>query len=201
METIALNKLKKGKSKEQQKVLDYFLKKGCFAGTMKDKEYLSMVTARREYLNAKQTALNKIGLDESELKEIPPAQLEGFVFDNVYVKKQKDGKWVSSTYQVAWVFCSSTQLYIYRCSFNMDDSKKNESTDEFFYKDVTSVSTSTDTKEGKNEDKYGKKMEVTTNRLCMVVPGDKIYIALDEVPNSEGIIQALKQKLREKKTS
>lgn len=79
----------------------------------------------------------------------------------------------------------------------MDEDKKNESTDEFFYKDVTSFSTSSETEIARG---LGyQKFEVETNRFCMVVPGDKLYVPMDGVADSETIIQAMKQKLREKK--
>lgn len=130
-----------GKTPEQKKVIEYFCKEGCMTKTMDDEEYLSMVRAKRDSLNLRQKALTKIGLDEDEVSEIPPASFEGFVYKNAYAKKRANGNWVSSSYQVAWLFFSSTQIYIYRYTFNMDEDKKTESTDEFFYKDVTSFST------------------------------------------------------------
>lgn len=83
---------------------------------------------------------------------------------------------------------SSTQIYIYRYTFNMDEDKKTESTDEFFYKDVTSFSTSSE-----SEQAHGigdKKFEVESNKFKMVVPGDQIFVSMDGVSNSEDIIQA-----------
>lgn len=156
-----------------------------------------MVTKKSDSLNLRSKALSKIGLDEDEVNEIPPAVFEGYVFKNAFAKKRADGNWVSSAYQVAWLFFSSTQIYVYRYTFNMDEDKKQESTDEFFYKDVTSFSTSSET-----ETAYGlgdEKFEVETNKFKMVVPGDKIFVSMDGVSNSEDIIQAMKQKLREKK--
>jgi hypothetical protein len=44
-----------------------------------------------------------------------------------------------------------------------------------------------------------EKFEVESNKFKMVVPGDKIFVSMDGVSNSEDIIQAMKQKLREKK--
>ena len=164
---------------------------------MSDDEYSAMVIKKRDSLNLRQKALNKIGLDEDEVSEIPPAVFEGYVFKNAFAKKRANGNWVSSAYQVAWLFFSSTQIYIYRYTFNMDEDKKSESTDEFFYKDVTSFSTSseTETAHGLGDAKF----EVETNKFKMVVPGDKIFVSMDGVSNSEDIIQAMKQKLREKK--
>ena len=102
-----------GKTPEQQKVIEYFCKEGCMTKTMDDEEYLSMVRAKRDSLNLRQKALNKIGLDEDEVSEISPASFEGFVYKNAYAKKRANGNWVSSSYQVAWLFFSSTQIYIY----------------------------------------------------------------------------------------
>ena len=187
-----------GKNEEQKKVIEYFCKQeGCLSKNMTDDEYLQLVYRRRDSMNFRARALSKIGLDEDEVSEIPPAMFEGFVFKNAYAKQKANGRWVSSAYQVSWVFFSSTQVYIHRYTFNMDEDKKSESTDEFFYKDVTSFSTSSET-----ETAHGlgnSKFEVETNKFCMVVPGDKLYVSMDGVADSESIIQAMKQKLREKK--
>ena len=141
-----LNQYKAGKTAEQQRVIDYFCKEeGCMSKNMSDDEYSQMVIKKRDSLNLRAKALSKIGLDEDEVNEIPPALFEGYVFKNAFAKKRANGNWVSSAYQVAWLFFSSTQIYVYRYTFNMDEDKKQESTDEFFYKDVTSFSTSSET--------------------------------------------------------
>ena len=188
----------RGKNLEQVKVIEYFCKQeGCLSKNMTDDEYMQLVLKKRDSINFKEKALSKIGLDEDEVREIAPAKFEGFVFKNAYAKRRANGCWVSSAYQVSWVFFSSTQVYIYRHTFNMDEDKRNESTDEFFYKDVTSFSTSSETEIARG---LGyQKFEVETNRFCMVVPGDKLYVPMDGVADSETIIQAMKQKLREKK--
>lgn len=192
-----LKVLCKGKTDAQKKTIEYFCKQpGCMSKIISDSEYLQLVEAKKKQLDLRKKALQKIGLDESEVSEIKPAMFEGFYFKNAYAKQVGD-RYVSSSYQVAWLFFSSTQVYIFRCTFNMDDDKRTESTDEFFYKDVTSFSTSSETEESKAVG--GNKIEVTSNKFCMVVPGDKLYVAMDGVADSEAIIQAMKQKLREKK--
>ena len=189
----------RGKTDEQQKVIKYFVaQEGCMSKNITDDEYMSMVSRLRDSMDFRAKALGKIGLDEDEVNEISPAMFEGFVFKNAYAKKRANGRWVSSAYQVSWVFFSATQVYIYRHTFNMDEDKKSESTDEFFYRDVTSFSTSSET-----ETAHGlgnQKFEVETNKFCMVVPGDKLYVSMDGVTDSESIIQAMKHKLREKKS-
>lgn len=192
----------KGKTEEQKNTIKYFCRvPGCLSGLFEkkisDDEYMQMVYRKRDSMNLKQKALNKIGLDEDEVSEIPPAVFEGFVFNDAFGKQRYDGKWVSSSYQVSWIFFSSTQIYIYRSTIYMDENKGRESTDEFFYKDVTSFSTSSETETAHGL--QGNKFEVETNKFCMVVPGDKLFVSMDGVADSGAIIQAMKQKLREKK--
>lgn len=186
-----------GKTPDQVKTVEYFCKEGCMTKTISDEEYLQMVRAKRNAMNFKKKALDKIGLDEDEVSEIPPAMFEGFVYKNAYAKQNASGKWVSSAYQVSWVFFSSTQVYLYSYTFNMDEDKKNERTDEFFYKDVTSFSTlsESDTAHGLG----GNTFEVTSEQFAMVVPGDKLFLAMGDIQDADSIIQAMKQKLREKK--
>ena len=193
----AVRQLTQGKNEEQTKTIEYFCKEGCMTKTISDEEYLDMVRRKRDSMNFKQKALDKIGLDEEEVSEISPAMFEGFVYKNAYAKQNASGKWVSSTYQVSWIFFSSTQVYLYSYTFNMDEDKKNERTDEFFYKDVTSFSTlsESDTAHGLG----GNTFEVTSEQFAMVVPGDKLFMAMGDIQNADAIIQGMKQKLREKK--
>lgn len=188
----------KGKSVDQVKVIKYFCgEKGCLEKSMTDDEYFRMVIKKRNSLHLRARALSKIGLDEDEVYEIPPVMFEGFTFTNAFAKRRANGNWVSSAYQVTWLFFSSTQIYIYRYTFHMDEDKKQENTDEFFYKDVTSLSTSSETEiaHGLGDEKF----EIETNKFNIIVPGDKIFVSLDGVSNSEEVVQAMKQKLREKK--
>lgn len=193
----AVRKLTQGKTDEQTKTIEYFCKEGCMTRTITDDEYLDMVRRKRDSMNFKKKALDKIGLDEEEVSEISPAMFEGFIYKNAYAKQNSSGKWVSSAYQVSWIFFSSTQVYLYSYTFNMDEDKKNERTDEFFYKDVTSFSTlsESDTAHGLG----GNTFEVTSEQFAMVVPGDKLFMAMGDIPNADTIIQGMKQKLREKK--
>ena len=210
MNNKELDQFKSGKTKEQIKVIDYFTKSGCCAsfGLMKDAEYSKMVRDKRDALKLREKALSKIGLDESQVNEIAPVCLQGYRFDRAFAKKSAAGRWVSSSYEVAWLFFSSTQVYLYSMRFNMDEDKKTESTQEFFYKDITAFSTATTNysssdDEGKNKVKVvgDQKVEVETTQFQITVPGEKLVVAMDadEVPDHEAIVQGMKQKLREKK--
>ncbi len=78
---MELKLLCKGKTEEQKKAIEYFCKQpGCLSKVISDDEYLKLVTDKRDGLNHRARALNKIGLDESEVSEIKPALFEGFVY-------------------------------------------------------------------------------------------------------------------------
>lgn len=188
-----------GKNEEQIRVIEYFLKQeGCLSKNMTDEEYLTLVRKKRDSLNLKQKALSKIGLDEDELQEIPPIMFEGFTFKNAWSKRRANGNWVSSAYQVSWLFFSATEVYIYQYTMNMDEDKKSESTEEYFYRDVTSFNTRTETENAK--DTSGNKIEVESNKFAIIVPGATLCVALDDTSGDfETAIQGMKQKLREKK--
>ncbi len=198
MDQKALAAFKTDKNKEQLKVIDYFTQQGCcLGGAMSDDEYWVMLKNRRDSLQLRKRALEKIGLDEDQVNEIPPAYFEGFAFKNSLAKKNAKGLWVSSAYQVSWVFFGNDQIYLFSYTFNMDEDKKSERTDEFFYKDVTSFSTTSDSEQIKT---FGDgTQEVESQRFAMVVPGDKLYMSMDGCRDAEQTIQAMKQKLREKK--
>lgn len=196
----------KGRSDDQVKVIRYFCNNdGCLSNRMKDEEYDQMVKERLNSMNFKQKALNKIGLDESEVQEIEPVHFEGFKYGkNTLSRLGKDNMWRSSSYQVTWLFFSSTQVYLYQYTFNMDEDGKRESTEEYFYKDITNFSTSSDTEETPMYDPAKKETvlkNIDSNRFALTVPGDKFYCAMSQNEYSERAIQAMKAKLREKKNS
>jgi hypothetical protein len=204
-----MDRLLKGRTPDQQKVIKYFFGSGgCLSKGMKDEEYESMVMARAKSMDFKKKALDKIGLDESQVNEVAPVHFEGYLFDDkkAYARRGEDGLWRSSAYQITWLFFSSTQVYVYQYTFNMDEDGKKESTEEYFYKDITNFSTSSDIVEKETVAKVNCKGEasyvrtnVDTNRFALVVPGDKFYCAMQQSDYSEKAIQGMKAKLREKK--
>jgi uncharacterized protein with ParB-like and HNH nuclease domain len=199
-----LKELSKNRNAEQKQALRYFYNDGCLQKKVSDETYDAMVEAKIKSLNAKAKAMSKIGLDESQLKEIDPVHFEGYYFapKNSYAKRGKNGKWRSSAYQISWLFFSSTQVYLYQYTFNTDKDDKKEATEEYFYKDITNFSTSSDTVETPYWDVKQKKMmleNVDSNRFSLVVPGDKFYCAMEQSDYTERAIQGMKAKLREKK--
>jgi hypothetical protein len=205
-----LKERSKNRPEDQKKALRYFLveKTGCLGflkKTVTDAEYDALVKATLDSFNSKQKALKKIGLDESELKEIDPVHFEGFVFGdkNSYTKRGADNKYRSSKYQISWLFFNASQVYLYQYTFNLDEDGKKEATEEYFYKDITNFSTASDTVETVFWDPKQQKTlleNVDTNRFALTVPGDKFYCSMEQNDYTERAIQGMKAKLREKKS-
>jgi len=208
-----MKKLLKGRTPDQQKVIKYFYDdKGCFKKIISDEEYESMVMAKAKSIDFKQKALDKIGLDESQVSEVAPIHFEEYYFSEekdrtkTYAKPGKDRLWRSSAYQVSWIFFSSTQVYVYQYTFNMDEDGKKEDTQEYFYKDITNFSTTSDTVEKEVPVKTScsgnttyARTSVDTNRFMISAMGDKLYCAMKQNDYTEKAIQGMKAKLREKK--
>ncbi len=199
----------KGRTPEQQEVIKYFYRAGgCLSKYISDDEYDSMVRNKIKSLNLKQRAINKIGLDESEISEIEPVYFEGPLFDSgktlsIY---GKDRKLRSSAWQCTWIFFSDTEIYVYQYTLNMDEDGKRELTDEYFYKDITNFSATTDSVEVEIADKTdctGKttyiRKTIETDKFALVVPGEKFYCSMQKTDYTERAIQGMKAKLREKK--
>lgn len=78
MDKIEMQGRLKGRNSEQKQVIKYFYGDGgCLSSTMKDDEYDAMVQAKVKSMDFRQKALNKIGLDESQVSEIEPVHFEG----------------------------------------------------------------------------------------------------------------------------
>ena len=210
-EYVDLQKLLKGRTTDQQQVIKYFMGAGgCLSKGLSDSEYDSMVQRIAKGTDWKQKALNKIGLDEDQLKEIDPIHFEGYYFDEkkTYAKYGDDRIWRSSAYQISWLFFSADQVYLYQYTFNMDEDGKKEHTEEYFYKDITNFSSTSDTVEkqvpetsGCNNKTEWVNKSVDYTRFALVVPGDKLYCSMTQSDENETAIQGMKAKLREKKNA
>ena len=89
-----LQQLLKGKTPEQQKVIKYFNVAGGCGGSKRtpESEFDEVVKNKLNSLDTKKRALQKIGLDEDELKEIPPVFFQNFqVLRNLVVLQQFAG--------------------------------------------------------------------------------------------------------------
>lgn len=184
---------------------------GCIgrftAHKVTDEEYDALVREKANKYNSMQHALDKLGIDESMVKEVKPLYLEGFCFgDDISENRGKDMVWRSSEYEVTWIFCGDSQIYFWSCRFKMFKDTKKEVVEEYFYKDITNINSSSESAEGyywKGNCLKGQNVRAdrVTSTFCLSAMGDKRYCAMQTNDEVERAIQGLKAKLREKKNS
>lgn len=194
----------KNRTPDQKKVIRYFCNPdGCMSKRMSDDEYEQMLLSVINSMDFKKKAISKIGLDESELNEIAPVCFQGPLFyKKSYSRLGKDNLYRSSAYQISWIFFSSTQVYLYQYTFNMDEDGKKELTEEYFYKDITNFSTSSDTVETLVYDPKQKKdvlISVDSHNFTLASSGGRLSCSLRQTDDIDKSIQGMKAKLREKK--
>lgn len=192
----------KGATADQKTAINYFIPEtGCKSlfSKVNDEAYDAVVEAAINSSNSYNKALDKIGLDESELQEIPPVTLYGYE-SSAFSKTTENGAYRSNLYSITHLFFSSTQVYMYQLIFNTMKNEKKERTEEYFYKDITNFSTSTDTVESllfKGCSGKPNRISVEIQRFALIVPGDKFSCAT--YGDIEENVKAMKNKLREKK--
>lgn len=202
--------MKKGKTAEQKKVIDFLLDAGgcgCLGkSTMTMQEYINLIQTKCQNLNLQQKALAKIGLDYSQVQEIPPIMLSSFVYDDDSMVRVDSDMAVSSQYSITWIFFSATQMYTYTYILDTTSDNTWEFTKDFFYTDITCFSTCHELKEKIDISVSGcmKSESVTKNHyvvdtLEIIVPGTNYRFSLRNSPTVEQSIQAAKAMLREKK--
>ena len=211
MDKNAVKKLCKGRTEDQQQIIHYFCDEGgCFSKGIPDSDFDSNKVRQISALNIKQKALNKLGIDEDQVKEVDPICLEGPAYKTSSWRRcGKDQVYRYSSYQITYIFCSSDQVYAYQYSINLDSDEKKERAEEYFYKDITNFTSIDDTEELEFEFIKGgckktteiERKKVNTNTFKIVVPGDAFECSMVSNSEIEGQIQALKAKLREKKNA
>ncbi|MCH5293198.1 MAG: hypothetical protein J1E07_05665 [Treponema sp.] len=196
---------------DQAQVIHYFLdEQGCLKKGIPDSEFDANKDRQINALNLKQKALNKLGIDEDQVKEIEPIMLVGPAYKAAdYRIKGKDGVYRYSAYQITYIFCSSDQVYVYQYTVNLDKSDKKERAEEYFYKDITNFTTIDETENLSFTVRKGgclgksatESTNISTSEFKIVVPGEAFLCSMVPNDETEGKIQALKAKLREKKNS
>ena len=215
--------LKRAKTPEQCTCIDFFLgvedttkqKGGCFkkntAWTIDD--YIAHVDKKVEALNLKQRAIEKIGLDESQISEIPPIVLSSFVRrgEGIYSKTNENWtKFVTNKFSVTWIFFSATQIYTHTYVFDTMTDNTEETTRDFFYSDITCIRTEHEVEEVVYQLPMGggcfKKPEMNFahyhrhwDTLQITVPNDSYSFCCRTTDTLEQSIQAAKAMIREKK--
>lgn len=214
-EVAKVNKLKKGKTKEQKKVIDFFfheyvgggcLKKG--GSKMSMDAYQNLVKEKCRTLNIKEMALNKLGIDWSQVQEIRPVTLTAYGYsDDCFVRVENDQA-VSNLYCITAIFFSMDQIFVYKYQFDTASNNTWEITYEFFYDDIVCITTKKEVKEkitiSLKKGCFKKGEEITKDLyidevLEIDVPGISYEFSKNSNPNVEMSIMAAKAMIREKK--
>lgn len=211
----AISELKRGKTPEQKRAIDFFLDDGgCFkskGSSLTMNEYQKMVAAKYNQLNLRARAIEKIGFDESQIQEIDPILLTAFHFDDDSLVKVQGNEAVSDKFSTTWIFFSDLQMFTYQYIFELTSDNTWEYTHDFFYKDIVDFRTSRRVREkidpvagcgcfNKDKDGYVKNNFVDYD-LDVSVPGLTYNISARYTDAIENSIHAARAMLREKKAS
>lgn len=143
---------------------------------------------------SKDDALAKLGLDESEVTEAAPVCISGYSFDGAeHVKLGADNKWRSNRFETWYMFFSSNEVHCCKKTIKTTADWKTESTDVYFYKDIVSVSTTSESKTVLN-----KKIDYD----CFVLTtagGTAFKVSLKDVDDAQRSVNAMRSLLRAKK--
>lgn len=216
-EKKALDWVKRGKTQEQKNIIDflYIDPNGCKLGNvvssnMTIQGYEQIVAQKLYNLDLRQRAIEKIGLDESEIEEIDPIPLSGYIFDDNnkdIMVKAVDGRAVSSRFSVTWIFFSKTQMYTYTYTFETISDNIWETTRDFFYQDITCMTMKQRVIEKIDSLQTGclankeacVKNNFMVDTLEIVVPGATYAFSMRNNEDLERSLRAAKAMLRERK--
>lgn len=144
--------------------------------------------------NMQEKALNKLGIDEDEVKEIAPLSFDGYVYTGAsQVKKGKDGLWRTNKYEFVMLFFSEHEVHCYTYNFDTISQKHTEATDVYFYTDIVSVSTASDTVQVSNQNVEYEYFKLVT------AGGNSLSVSLRDVSNAQRSINAMRALLKTKK--
>ena len=216
----ALINAKKGKNNEQKDIIDFFAADyaqkgcGCLGGgskTMTVAEYTAKVQDRCKSLNLRARAMEKLGIDESQVADVDPIFLYNFVYDtsdNDLYWKFENSTVVTSKYTVTWIFFSATQMYAYTYIFDMTSDSTTEYMKEFFLQDITSFETESDLVEKietsmvsgcMKSNETVSKNNYTVDWFRVIVPGNQFSISMRNAGTQAQSVQAAKALLRDRK--
>ena len=174
-----------------------------------DIAYDNLVASMMKF--SKDDALAKLGLDESEVTEAAPVCISGYSYEGTgLVKKGADGKWRSNKYETWYLFFSSNEVHCCKKTIKTTENWKTESTDVYFYKDIVSVSTSSETISvlfdpfGKNASNAAltKQNTMQIDYDCFVLTtagGTAFKVSLKDVDDAQRSVNAMRSLLRAKK--
>lgn len=163
-----------------------------------DQQYDNEINKALENLNER--ALKKLYVDSEEVQEIEPIGFSGFLYRGVSESKEGlDGKCRTNKYEAVRIFFSSNEVHCYTYTFNTISNECTEETDVYFYKDIVSVATSTDSYTYKN--KYTGETKTYNYEIFKLTTagGTSFSVSMWDNNNAQRSISAMRALLREKK--
>lgn len=179
-----------------------FLVFGSSVGRPSDSEIDQI--CQEEIKDLMQKALKKLGIDEEEVNMATPIILSGPAFYRLSTpflyQKGKDEIYRSSNYEGMILFFGESQVHSYKYSFSIIANEHAEHTDEYFYRDIVTVSTASErftvkTDKGKDFDINFEQFKLTTSG------GTTLSCTLLDPGGTEKSIQGMRQLLRQKKST
>ena len=165
---------------------------------MTDDEFEKLVDKKIKEMNVEKLGMERLGIDTEQVKEITPIVLRDKVVNerSLRVYNKETGTLHSSTQYVTMLYFTDEELFVYKIQFDMCCNMQDEWTSEFFYKDICDISSHT----YKNVLKFeGVDYEYSTVSFSIIASNSSIGFDLDGNNENVGSIQAMKQKIREKK--
>lgn len=164
--------------------------------TPSDKQYDESV--RENLRDLKSRALKKLGIDEDEISEVAPITFEGYDYQGANKRKEgKDKKWRSNVYKAVMIFFSQNEMHCYTLRFKTTEQEQIEGTDVYFYQDIVSASTASNTE----TITVGKKQKTVNIEAFQLTTkgGNSITVNLLNAADAQKSVNAMRALLREKK--
>lgn len=177
---------------------EYNASKGSPKKLMTDAEFEKLVEDKIASMDIAKISLEKLGLDPDQVKEIHPIILRDKVIDDhsLTVRNRDNNSVHSSTQHVTYLYFTDEQLFVYKIQFDMCCNMQDEWASEFFYKDICDVSSYTSRNILKGQ---GFEFEYSTVSFNIIASNSQIGFDLNGDNENVGSIQAMKQKIRERK--
>lgn len=197
LDTPALREEYAKKSDAEKKAFRYFRAHCNLPLTISDDEYENMVSDVLPANQLKVAGMDNMDIRDSDIKLATPISFYSYVYGDNYAVEGKDHSWRSNIPQHTWLFFGKRQIYVYSTSMRMDTSLRQESTQEIFYNDISSVRT----------EQFSKEMELdgvhyimTYYQFTILFAGDKLILTLPIMSDqNDQKIRAMRNLLRETK--
>ena len=200
LDSTELKKEYKDKTMDEKNALRYFKAYFNLPLAITDEEYEAMIVKTLPSEELRETGMNNMGIEEADIQLATPIAFRSFVYDQDTLEiKGRDGSWRSNNPQHTWLFFGKHQIYVYSASMLMDSSIKQQSTQEIFYKDITSIRTEQLSREKVEGDIVYR---LSYYKFTILFSGDSLSLTLPILTDeNDKKIRAMRNLLRETKHS